>query len=595
MVRSRLQDLGMAKLRLPLETPPSSPHVPVFVSSNLKKAYRIIVIFGEAAQDLGILAHRVLGGPGGVNKGSMVSVVRAIQAQMPKTGIIIANPGQLWWWPEGQRGLTPTLRFAIPMKSAVHLGREYDASMNAIPGNETVRRHVRSVFEEVVGKLCRRDVELDVIAMTDVADEVERFLDDENNWKIWGGRMGSLALLGNLYSVDEMKCQGFQDFLKDVSDICLCLLVNGSADNRQRGRAWISDMDPQNIPLVNPEGNFRRVGVGCPVLSAGPDANIAELLLIHTHRAVLDWMHEVSYTENYRNPFFNIVVADPDPHRDAHYWGSEDTEGNDEATDEAANGKGAPPESQSGIIKNDEATLKKDRDTLKDTSAALEVEMQVVETDAQAPEAAAASEAQADTIKEGELTVKQDTDTRGDALEANETKMQALKTEHQALSAELEASSETLANNRDLTADNGRWINRQQKGINTDENHDDAGKTTDVVKTNEDSKPKTDDDNSAVKSQLPGLPALKRTFTGSTLASPTLGDQETPPLIENGDNSLIVAADATAAKKKEEEERANIDHMRREVLAALEQAESMATLALEKGPGAGIDSDDDEE
>lgn len=171
---------------------------------------------------MGIIAHRVIGGPGGVNKGSMVSVVQAIQEAdtLSRAGIVIANPGQLWWWPEGKRGLTLSGRFAIPMQSAVHWGREYDARLNAIPGHETVGRHVKTVFEEVLGRTARSDAKLAVVAVTDVADEVERYLDDDENWKVWGERMESLALLGNYYgSTEGIKCEGFKTFLAEVSSI----------------------------------------------------------------------------------------------------------------------------------------------------------------------------------------------------------------------------------------------------------------------------------------------------------------------------------------------------------------------------------------
>lgn len=222
LVHSRLEALGLQKTILPQGTPTSSPHVPIFVSSNIHEAQRIIVLFGESAQDLGIVAHRVIGGPGGVTKGSILSVVRAIQEAVDvdvcdSVGIVVANPGQLWWWPEGGRGLTMSGRFAVPMQSAVHYGRPYDARLNAIPGHETVGRHVGSVFEEVLGRVVRRDAKLAVVAVTDVADEVERYLDDEERWKVWGPRMESLSLLGNFYGITEkIKCEGFKAFLAEV-------------------------------------------------------------------------------------------------------------------------------------------------------------------------------------------------------------------------------------------------------------------------------------------------------------------------------------------------------------------------------------------
>lgn len=219
-MHSRLEALGLEKTILRAGTPADSPHVPIFVSANIRTAARVVVLFGESAQDLGIVAHRVIGGPGGVAKGSVLSVVQAIQAADPwgRVGVVIANPGQLWWWPEGKKGLTLSGRFGVAMQSAVHYGRAYDARLNAVPGHETVGRHVKSVFEEVLGRVARRDARLAVVAVTDVADEVERYLDDDETWKVWGPRMESLSLLGNFYgTTEDIKCDAFKTFLTEVS------------------------------------------------------------------------------------------------------------------------------------------------------------------------------------------------------------------------------------------------------------------------------------------------------------------------------------------------------------------------------------------
>ncbi|OIW31142.1 hypothetical protein CONLIGDRAFT_643152 [Coniochaeta ligniaria NRRL 30616] len=319
LIHARLEQLGLKKTLLPARTPPTSPHVPIFVSANIAKARRIIVIFGESAQDLGVIAHRVVGGPGGVAKGSIESVVRAIQDAdtWNRTAIVIANPGQLWWWPEGGRGLTLSGRFAVPMQSAVHRGREYDARLNAIPGHETVGRHVRSVFEEVLGGMVREDAKLAVVAVTDVADEVERFLDDDKNWEVWGPRMESLALLGGFYGATEgIKCEGFKTFLAE------------------RTRVWLGDPDPLDVPLANPEGTYTRPGMGCPVFSAGPEAYLAETLLIHAHPAVLKFIREVASAEDFRNPHYEIIEAPPQD-EDARFWKGEQDAKNDQADGEA--------------------------------------------------------------------------------------------------------------------------------------------------------------------------------------------------------------------------------------------------------------------
>ena len=221
IVHQRLESEGLVKITLPLGTTDlTQPHLPVFVSPDLAKKPRVVVVFGEAVQDLGIIAHRVIGGHGGVNKGSMVSVVQALKAQQCSSGdptapgIILANPGQTWWWPEGKRALSPSCRHSVPMASAVHWGRYYDPKGNAIPENRTAAEHIRYMFDKVIPSVATENVVLDVIAVGDAADHVETYLDQ--NWATWSSRMNCLAILGGFTNQDDLCCDGFKKFLREV-------------------------------------------------------------------------------------------------------------------------------------------------------------------------------------------------------------------------------------------------------------------------------------------------------------------------------------------------------------------------------------------
>ena len=204
-------------------TDTTQPHVPILTSPDLNKRLRVILVFGESSRQLGVISLRVVGGPGGINKGSMVSLVREIKKQQTSAydpsppGIILANSGELWWWPEGQRGLTPRDRHNIPMSSAVHYGRYYDPSKNAIPANRTPADHVRYVFEEIVPAKAHKWAKLDVIAVGDAADEVEKYLNDDDVWSKVGDRMNSMVTLGGFYDMAEFKCEGFKTFMKEVT------------------------------------------------------------------------------------------------------------------------------------------------------------------------------------------------------------------------------------------------------------------------------------------------------------------------------------------------------------------------------------------
>lgn len=218
VVHERIEGLGMQKLGLPLGTPKSKPHVSIFADGDLKNKDRVVVIFGETTQDLGLVAGRVANGPGGINKGSMVSVIQELRAQGDQhaPGIVLANMGQLYWWPEGGRALTMPAKAAIPMSSLVHCGVKYVPSLNDIPQNECPKRHVKHMFEEVLPALMNQEAKLDIIVIGDSCDIVERFLHEEGNWKVWGTRLSSMVLLQTIYLEESIKNPSFKEFLAKV-------------------------------------------------------------------------------------------------------------------------------------------------------------------------------------------------------------------------------------------------------------------------------------------------------------------------------------------------------------------------------------------
>lgn len=247
--------------------------MPIFVSKNLGGADRVVVFFGEGLQQLGVLAHRVLGGPGGVDKGSVVSLVKALlggdnsntnssssskndgeeatekkkkkqddddddnNTKTTKTGVILANTGERWWWPQGQRALTHRDSLGVKMKSCVHKAGSSDAVANLIPGSEDVGAHVRSVFERVLvapndddekkqegerGGFVAPGARIQIIAVGEAAAAVETYLDQ--NWGRWGAKVDCLAMLGDGKPVYELENEGFKKFLREVS-VCVCVRV----------------------------------------------------------------------------------------------------------------------------------------------------------------------------------------------------------------------------------------------------------------------------------------------------------------------------------------------------------------------------------
>ncbi len=171
-----------------------------------------------------MLAHRVIGGRGGIARGSVIGLVDALAQQQcsandpASPGVILANAGELWWWPEGGKGLTPIERHGVPMESAVHWGRYHDKRVNEVRGHRTVGQHVKSVFETVVlgCGLVGEEAKVDVIVVGDTADDLKKYLDDDKVWARVGPVLGCLVVVGGVYSSKEFKCEGFKKFMEKV-------------------------------------------------------------------------------------------------------------------------------------------------------------------------------------------------------------------------------------------------------------------------------------------------------------------------------------------------------------------------------------------
>lgn len=222
IVHERLEENGLHKTLLPLGSTSSDPHLPIFISSGLETKSRITVIFGEPTQELGVLAHRVMEGPGGLNKGSMVSVVRSIHQQItsdndPSTpGVILANTGETYWWPDEKRSLTVTGSMGIPLPSLAHSGRRYVKALNEIPGNKDAAEHVEYIFGTVLKTLASENASIDIIAIGTSCEIIEKFLDTEKNWLAWGPRLSSMLLIGTVYPTDSLTNAAFKEFLAKV-------------------------------------------------------------------------------------------------------------------------------------------------------------------------------------------------------------------------------------------------------------------------------------------------------------------------------------------------------------------------------------------
>ncbi|KAK1976109.1 Arb2 domain-containing protein [Colletotrichum cereale] len=300
IVHDRLGKEGMEKVLLPIGTQPAYPHVPIVTSANLATASRVVVVFGEPSQDLGIMALRVVNGPGGINKGSMVSVVRDIARQTSSAsdpsapGIILANTGELWWWPEGKKALSPTSALAAPRKSMVHHGRAFNPRLHSIPENESPEAHVRYILDEVLPTLVPSRARLDIVGIGLGADHATRALDNPDTWSVLSDRINTLSLLGSTTGADELSHEPFKKFLP------------------RRARAYITDEAPALTPLARPGGNPNTASFtqhGCTVFGSGEEYYV-ERMLVTSRAPILDWIQEVALAgRDYRHPA--VVAVDP--------------------------------------------------------------------------------------------------------------------------------------------------------------------------------------------------------------------------------------------------------------------------------------------
>ena len=165
----------------------------------------------------------MVNGPGGIDKGSMVSVVRALQDQVASAddpsppGIILANMGQLYWWPDGARTITVEASYAIKLPSLVHAGKRFVASVNLIPGNENPQNHIQYIFSQVIPRLAKESARVDIVAIGQSCHDMEKVFDNHDNWESWGRRLNSLLLLGTVFPTEVLGNRAFVEFLAQVS------------------------------------------------------------------------------------------------------------------------------------------------------------------------------------------------------------------------------------------------------------------------------------------------------------------------------------------------------------------------------------------
>ncbi|KAG5744201.1 hypothetical protein H9Q69_006146 [Fusarium xylarioides] len=295
IVHDRLEKEGLKKYHL---LPENKQQSPIFLAPNIGKTTRVVVVLGEPTKDLGWIAGRVANGPGGLAKGTMISVVQALakQAASPNNPeppcVVLANMGQRFWWPEEQRALTIEASTDIPLPSLVHSGRRFIKELNEIPGSETPLAHMTTVLNKVLE--VNKNAKVDIIAIGQSCEVVLQFFENEKNWAQWSERLGGMLFMGTVFPTDLLVNAEFKEFLA------------------KRTRGYLISEEPLDTPLAMPGGNPSLLiePLGCPCFSSGENQFI-ETVLIKALEPALAYLQEVALTPNFVNP--DMAVAERRP------------------------------------------------------------------------------------------------------------------------------------------------------------------------------------------------------------------------------------------------------------------------------------------
>ncbi|KAL5611501.1 hypothetical protein BROUX41_000905 [Berkeleyomyces rouxiae] len=293
IIINRLHKESLETIRLPLTVKTfQQPHVQILVSRHISQRQRVVLFLGESLQNLGVLSFRIVGGRGGINEGSLVSLVQGLANQNSDPndphppGIIVANLGENWWWPEGKKALSSTEFCGVPLTSAAYVGREHDEELNTVPQLETWKKHLRYLIDTALPSLVAHDALIDVIAVGDAVDGFLEHLNNESVWTVHKHRLNACAFMGGAFYGESVKIPELKAFLAN------------------RCRTWIVHQAPINTPLLGSAG-IRNPAInslmGCPVYSSG-EIYYNECSLTRVKDYVIEWLYEVSRTPDYKNP-----------------------------------------------------------------------------------------------------------------------------------------------------------------------------------------------------------------------------------------------------------------------------------------------------
>lgn len=93
---------------------------------------------------------------------------------------------------------------------------EIDEEKNRVSGNRDPQEHVASIFNDVIPRMCKKDVTIDVIGMGDGGPIVAEYL--KANWNTWKGQVRAAAIgSGPMWQGEKLGEGEFKKFWEEVS------------------------------------------------------------------------------------------------------------------------------------------------------------------------------------------------------------------------------------------------------------------------------------------------------------------------------------------------------------------------------------------
>ncbi|EED20206.1 conserved hypothetical protein [Talaromyces stipitatus ATCC 10500] len=296
IVLSRLEDVGLSTLRLPLGVQANDKHVPILCSSNLSTAKRIILILGSPDQDLGIWTNRSIA-ERGISQGSMVEIAQTILSSQADTALVIANLGQLVYHCGSGKALSQRTWGALPVETAAHPPPR-QTYRNVIPRNANWNEHVACIFEDVLAprnKVINSEAKIDIIGVEEGGLAAVEYL--VGRWDKWKNSISAICFSRPQHHKHHL-------ILPDESDSDDTATKSGTLAHfiSTRSRAYVLSDKPLECPVPG------TLQYGCNTYS-GNESLDHEDIIVSSWKNMLQWLDKVHADPSYEEVEF--IIEEP--------------------------------------------------------------------------------------------------------------------------------------------------------------------------------------------------------------------------------------------------------------------------------------------